>query len=68
MACLQKLREDIALLERLFPKTHERFQVCFSLEIFQIFFQIVSASIDELEVKFVGTDGKSIQICANIQV
>uniref|UniRef100_A0A914KNV7 UBC core domain-containing protein n=1 Tax=Meloidogyne incognita TaxID=6306 RepID=A0A914KNV7_MELIC len=54
MACLQKLREDIALLERLFPKTHERFQ-------------IVSASIDELEVKFVGTDGKSIQICANIQ-
>ncbi|CAK5088151.1 unnamed protein product [Meloidogyne enterolobii] len=26
MACLQKLREDIALLERLFPKTHERFQ------------------------------------------
>nr|CAD2168069.1 unnamed protein product [Meloidogyne enterolobii] len=54
MACLQKLREDIALLERLFPKTHERFQ-------------IVSASIDELEVNFVGTDGKSIQICANIQ-
>ncbi|CAK5114200.1 unnamed protein product [Meloidogyne enterolobii] len=54
MACLQKLREDIALLERLFPKTYERFQ-------------IVSASIDELEVNFVGTDGKSIQICANIQ-
>uniref|UniRef100_A0A914H375 UBC core domain-containing protein n=1 Tax=Globodera rostochiensis TaxID=31243 RepID=A0A914H375_GLORO len=53
MACLQKLREDIALLEHLFPKTHERFQ-------------IVSASVDELTVKFILPPGKSIRICANI--
>ncbi|KAF7637212.1 UBIQUITIN_CONJUGAT_2 domain-containing protein [Meloidogyne graminicola] len=59
MACIQKLKEDIALLERLFPRTHERFQ--------SNHFKIVSASIDEIMVKFVGTDGKSVQICANIQ-
>ncbi|KAL3078753.1 hypothetical protein niasHS_014535 [Heterodera schachtii] len=53
MACLQKLREDIALLERLFPKTHERFQ-------------IVSASVDEVTVKFIMPSGRSICISANI--
>lgn len=54
MACLQKLRDDIALLEKLFPKTHERFQ-------------IVSASVDELTAKFIHPNGKIIRICANIQ-
>jgi len=54
MACLQKLKEDIALLERLFPKTHERFQ-------------IISASVDELSVKFIDSNNRSIRIYANIQ-
>ena len=54
MACLQKLREDILLLERLFPKTHNRFQ-------------IVSASVDEVSVQFLDPNGKSVRIYANIQ-
>lgn len=54
MACLQKLREDIALLERLFPKTHDRFQ-------------IISASVDELSAKFVDPNGRSVRVYANIQ-
>ncbi|MFH4979242.1 hypothetical protein AB6A40_005951 [Gnathostoma spinigerum] len=53
MACLQKLKEDIATLESLFPKTHERFQV-------------ISASVDEVTVKFIDPQGKSIVITANI--
>jgi len=54
MACLQKLREDIVLLERLFPKTHDRFQ-------------IISASVDELSAKFLDPNGKSVRVYANIQ-
>jgi ubiquitin-conjugating enzyme E2 Q len=54
MACRQKLREDIALLERVFPKTHERFQ-------------ILSASMDELSAKFVNPNGGSACVFANIQ-
>jgi len=54
MACLQKLKDDITLLERLFPKTHERFQV-------------TSASVDELSVKFLDSNGRSVRIYANIQ-
>lgn len=54
MACLQKLREDVANLEALFPKSHERFQV-------------LSASVDELIVKFIDPQRNSIVITANIQ-
>lgn len=54
MACLQKLREDIALLKRLFPRTHDRFQ-------------IISASVDELSAEFVDPNGKRMRVCANIQ-
>lgn len=54
MACLQKLRDDIALLERLFPKTHDRFQ-------------IISASVDELSAKFLDPNGRSVRVYANIQ-
>lgn len=36
MACLQKLKEDLALLERTFPKTHDRFQVSATLQSHQI--------------------------------
>lgn len=28
MACLKKLKEDITRLEQLFPRNHERLQVC----------------------------------------
>uniref|UniRef100_A0A0N5AZ43 UBIQUITIN_CONJUGAT_2 domain-containing protein n=1 Tax=Syphacia muris TaxID=451379 RepID=A0A0N5AZ43_9BILA len=54
MACLQKLREDVATLEALFPKTHERVQV-------------LSASVDELTLKFIDPLCNSIIITANIQ-
>uniref|UniRef100_A0A915CVH9 UBC core domain-containing protein n=1 Tax=Ditylenchus dipsaci TaxID=166011 RepID=A0A915CVH9_9BILA len=54
MACLQRLRDDIALLERLFPKTHDRFQ-------------IISASVDELSAKFLDPNGRTVRVYANIQ-
>lgn len=54
MACLQKLREDLALLERLFPRSHERFQ-------------IVSATVDEVTVKFLNPNSGSVIVSANIQ-
>ncbi|CAI4225380.1 unnamed protein product [Auanema sp. JU1783] len=54
MACLRKLKEDIAVLESLFPKSHERMQV-------------LVASVDEISVKFIDNSGKSIIINANIQ-
>uniref|UniRef100_A0A914WXA5 UBC core domain-containing protein n=1 Tax=Plectus sambesii TaxID=2011161 RepID=A0A914WXA5_9BILA len=53
MACLQKLKEDIRLLETLFVGNHERFQV-------------VSASVDEINVRFIGPNGNKINIIANI--
>ena len=71
MACLQKLKEDLNLLERLFPKTHERFQVCYIISLKLIcnkIFKIMSASLDELTVKFIEPTGKVLSICANIQV
>lgn len=55
MACLQKLKEDIRLLEALFVSNHERFQV-------------VSASVDEISVRFIGPNGNKINISANIMV
>ncbi|KAI6203017.1 UBC core domain-containing protein [Aphelenchoides besseyi] len=54
MACFQKLRSDLQLLEELFPPTHDRFQ-------------IVTASVDELSAKFVNTTGATIRVYANFQ-
>ncbi|PAV91300.1 hypothetical protein WR25_21893 isoform A [Diploscapter pachys] len=54
MACLRKLKEDIALLEALFHKQHTRFQV-------------VNASVDEICMKFIDGSGSSVIINANIQ-
>lgn len=53
MACLNTLKQEIKTLEAVFPKTHERFQ-------------IVSASVDELNCKFIGRNGKRYEIHANI--
>lgn len=55
MACLNVLKQEIKTLEAVFPKNHERFQ-------------IVSASVDELNCKFVGKNGKRYEIHANITV
>lgn len=55
MACLNTLKQEIKTLEAVFPKTHDRFQ-------------IVSASVDELNCKFVGSNGKKYEIHANITV
>ncbi|KIH55520.1 hypothetical protein ANCDUO_14322, partial [Ancylostoma duodenale] len=46
MACLRKLKEDISVLESLFPKNHERLQV-------------LVASVDEITLKFIDGTGKS---------
>lgn len=54
MACLRKLKEDLSLLESLFPKNHERLQV-------------LVASVDEISMRFVENTGKPIVINANIQ-
>ncbi|XP_039291845.1 ubiquitin-conjugating enzyme E2 Q2 [Nilaparvata lugens] len=53
MACLNTLKQEIKTLEAVFPKNHERFQ-------------IVSASVDELNCRFVGRNGKKYEIHANI--
>jgi len=53
MACLITLKQEIKTLESVFPKNHERFQ-------------IVSASVDELNCRFVGKNGKKYEIHANI--
>ncbi|EJW77100.1 hypothetical protein WUBG_11988 [Wuchereria bancrofti] len=55
MACLQKLRQDVAMLESLFPKEHERFQV-------------LSASVDEITVQFINPQNKPIVVTANVLV
>lgn len=55
MACLNTLKQEIKTLESVFPKSHERFQ-------------IVSASVDELNCRFVGKNGKNYEIHANITV
>lgn len=55
MACLQKLKEDIRLLESIFPKSHDRFQ-------------IVNGTVDEICCRFVGPSGQKISIIANIMV
>lgn len=55
MACLNTLKLEIKTLERIFPKSHERFQ-------------ILNASVDELTCRFVGQNGKTYDIHANITV
>ncbi|CAB3408032.1 unnamed protein product [Caenorhabditis bovis] len=54
MACLRKLKEDLVVLESIFPKQHQRFQV-------------INASVDEVTMKFIDSNGRSIIINANIQ-
>ncbi|XKL61886.1 hypothetical protein PGB90_001719 [Kerria lacca] len=53
MACLNTLKEEIKILESVFPKNHERFQIHL-------------ATMDELCCKFVGNCGKLYEINANI--
>ncbi|XP_053597782.1 ubiquitin-conjugating enzyme E2 Q2-like [Microplitis demolitor] len=53
MACLQILKQQIRTIESVFPKNHERFQ-------------IISASVDELNCIFVDKDGKKYEINASI--
>lgn len=55
MACLNTLKEEIKILESVFPKSHDRFQIHF-------------ATMDELCCKFVGSCGKTYEINANITV
>lgn len=55
MACLNTLKLEIKTLERIFPKNHERFR-------------ILNASVDELTCRFVGKNGKTYDIHANITV
>ncbi|CAO1384454.1 unnamed protein product [Diamesa hyperborea] len=51
--CLNNLKLEIKTLEKLFNKTHERFQ-------------IVNASVDELTCRFISKSGKKYDIHANI--
>lgn len=55
MACLNTLKQEIRSVERVFHKTHERFQV-------------LSASVDELACRFICKSGKKHDITANITV
>ena len=52
MACLNTLKQDIRKLEEIFPKTHERLQ-------------LIAATVDELTVRFIGLNGKKLEIHAN---
>lgn len=54
-ACLNKLKNDIRILESLFPKNHPRFQ-------------IINISVDEISCRFIGQDGEKINISGNIMV
>ena len=53
MACLNKLKADIRLLETLFPQTHSRFR-------------ILSANVDEISCCYISQSGKKKIIFANI--
>lgn len=53
MACLNKLKADIRLLETLFPQSHQRFR-------------ILSANVDEISCCFLTQWGKKKIISANI--
>ena len=54
MACLTKLKQDIKLLERAFPKESDRT------------FRILSASVDEINCAFIDNKGSKHRINANI--
>ncbi|XP_052102510.1 ubiquitin-conjugating enzyme E2 Q2-like [Mytilus californianus] len=54
MACLTKLKQDIKLLERAFPKESDRS------------FRILSASVDEINCVFIDDSGSKHRINANI--
>lgn len=56
MACLTKLKQDIKLLERAFPKESDRS------------FRILSASVDEINCVFIDESGGKHRINANITV
>lgn len=53
MACLNRLKQEIKILESRFPCTHERFRV-------------TSATVDELSCQFVGRNEERYDIHANI--
>lgn len=55
MACLITLKQEIRTLESIFPKTNNRFQ-------------ILNASVDEINCRFLGNNGKKYDIHANITV
>lgn len=55
MACLARLKDDIKFLETIFTGKHPRFQV-------------VSATVDELNFCYIANDGESHVITANIVV
>ena len=55
MACLLRLKEDIKFLESTFSKKGGHFT-------------IVSTSVDEVACRFVGKNGESVIINANITV
>lgn len=55
MACLITLKQEIRTLESIFPKTNNRFQ-------------ILNASVDEINCRFLGSSGKKYDIHANITV
>ncbi|XP_026687014.1 ubiquitin-conjugating enzyme E2 Q2-like [Diaphorina citri] len=55
MACLVTLKQEIRTLESIFPKTNNRFQ-------------ILNASVDEINCRFLGSNGKKYDIHANITV
>lgn len=52
MACLFTLKQDIRKLEETFPKTHDRLQ-------------LVTATVDEITLRFIGLDNKKYDIVAN---
>lgn len=55
MACLATLKEELKLIESIFTKTHERFQ-------------ILSATVDEINCRFIGLNGRNYDIVSNITV
>lgn len=55
MACLRKLKADIALLEEMFPADHDRLQT-------------ISTSLDEINLGFIDNNGKRVILTANILV
>lgn len=52
MACLHTLKQDIRKLEETFPKTHNRLQ-------------LVTATVDEITIRFIGLNNKKYDIVAN---